>query len=107
MNNCLVGPIDLIYISYLDDVLCCSKTFEEHSGNLRTVLQEPKQRRVKLIPEKCLLFKNYVMYLWKIVSEEDYRDNRVEVTVVEKFKQKPSNVGDLRTLLQFIGYNGP
>lgn len=47
------------------------------------------------------------MYLWKIVSEEDYRDNRVEVTAVEKFKQKPSNVGDLRTLLQFIGYNGP
>ena len=105
MNNCLVGPIDLVYIRYLDGVFCCSKTFDEHLGNLMMVLQGLKQHGLKLRAEKCLFFKNEVTYLRKVVSEEGYRDNPVEVKAIKKFKQKPSNIGDLRTLLRFIAYN--
>ena len=60
-----------------------------------------KQHRVKLRAEKCLFFKNEVKYFGEIISEEGYRENPIGVAVIQKLKQKPSNVGDLRKLLGF------
>lgn len=47
-------------IPYLDDVLCFSKSFDEHVQVLRRVLQALQRHRVKLKPEKCELFRKEV-----------------------------------------------
>ncbi|KAI3364939.1 hypothetical protein L3Q82_000939 [Scortum barcoo] len=54
---------------YLDDVLCFSKSLEEHVQVLREVLQALQHHGVKLKPEKCELFLqraklNAVGYRW-------------------------------------------
>ena len=61
--NVLGDLRDTICISYLDDILCFSKNFDEHLTNLRTVLQKLKEHKIKLKAEKCVFFKQEVKYL--------------------------------------------
>ena len=52
--------LDLLHdeccIPYLDDVLCFSKSFNEHVQVLQKVLRALQRHGVKLKPEKCELF---------------------------------------------------
>ena len=104
MNECLVGLRDVICIPYLDDILVFSKSFEEHVENIREVLQRLKKNGIKLNPEKCNLFKKEVKYLGRIVSNEGYKVDPADSEALEKFREKPKTVGDLRKLLGFVGY---
>ena len=83
---------------------CLSKTFEEHVENVRTVLKRLKQHGIKLNPSKCNLFKKEVKYLGRILSGEGYKVDPADSVALEKFKEAPKTVGDLRKLLGFVGY---
>ena len=54
MEGCLEGITDEIRISYLDDVIVYSKTFEKQVENLRTVLRQlrkpPPRATALLLP---------------------------------------------------------
>ena len=104
INECLKGLRDLICIAYLDDILCYSKTFEQHLENVRTVLCRLKQSGVKVRAEKCDFFKEEVKYLGTMVSEKGYRPDPSNIEALEKFREPPKTVGDLRKLLGFLGY---
>jgi hypothetical protein len=43
-------------LAYLDDVVIIGRTFEEHMGNLTTVLQRFRRHNLKLKPKKCNIF---------------------------------------------------
>ena len=75
INVSVSGLPDLVYISYLDGLLCHYKTFYEYLRNLGMVLRRLKQHGVKLRAEQCLFLKNKVKYLGKIISEEGYNDD--------------------------------
>lgn len=47
---------DKCCITYLDDLLCFSKSFDEHMQVLHKVLQALQCHGIKLKPEKCELF---------------------------------------------------
>ena len=104
MNECLVGLRDICYIPYLDDILCYSSSFTEHKENLRKVLRRLKEHGIKLNPEKCVLFRNEVKYLGKIINKDGYHDDPVSTEALEKLKEIPTTIGELRTKLGFIGY---
>ena len=104
MNECLGDLRDTICISYLDDILCFSKNFDEHLTNLRTVLQKLKEHKIKLKAEKCVFFQQEVKYLGKIINSSGYRDDPINTEAIEKLRQPPKNIGDLRKLLGFVGY---
>ena len=104
INQCLSGLRDSICIPYLDDMLCCGKTFDEHIGNLRTIFCRPRQFAVKLKAEKCILFKPEIKYLGKIISEKGYKDVPINTEAIEKLCEPPKIVGDLRNLLGIMGY---
>lgn len=55
-------------IPYLDDVLCFSRSFEEHVEVLRRLLEALQRHRVKLRTEKCELFQKEVRYVGRLVS---------------------------------------
>ena len=104
MNECLVGLRDIICIPYLDDVLTYSKNFEDHLKHLETVLRRLNEHGIKLNAAKCHWFKKEVKYLGHVVSEEGYRPDGASDEVIDKLKKAPATVGELRSLLGFVGY---
>ena len=58
---------------YLDDVLCHSKTFDEHLEDLEKVLMKLKEHGVKLRAEKCEFAKKEIRYLGRLISGQGYR----------------------------------
>ena len=89
---------------YLDDVLVYSETFEEHIENLKRVLKRLRLRGIKLRADKCLFAKQEVRYLGRLISGNGYRPDPVDTAALENFRSPPKNVGELRSLLGFLGY---
>lgn len=99
MEGCLEGITDEIRISYLDDVIVYSKTFEKQVENLRTVLRQLRKHGVKLKPSKCSLFPREVCFLGRIVNHSGHTiDPRNTVVVTKLRDSNPKTVGDVRTL---------
>ena len=104
MNECLIGLRDVICIPYLDDILCYGRSFDEHVINLQKVLRRLREHGIKLRPEKCVLFKNEVKYLGKVITKDGYHDDLVNTEAVDILTTPPKIVGNLRKLLGFLGY---
>ena len=92
-------------IPYLDDVLCFSKSFNEHVEVLRKVLQALQRHGVKLKPEKCELFRKEVRYVGRLVSADGVRVDPKDLEAVRVLKYRaPKTVGDVRQVLGFLSY---
>jgi transposase InsO family protein len=105
MENCLGDLRDKICIPYLDDVLVYSGSWEQHLEDVRTVLRRLRVKGIKLKPSKCELFKREVRYLGHHISSEGYSMDRSDKEAVLALKDRePSNVGEVRQLLGFLGY---
>ena len=104
MNQMLGGLKGTICEPYLDDVLIYGKTFEEQVENLKKVLQRMRKNGVKLRADKCVFAKKEVRYLGRLISENGYRPDPVDAAALDKFKKAPTNVGELRSVLGFVGY---
>ena len=100
----LSGLLDRICLAYLDDILVYGKTFKEGVRNLKTVLRRLRSKGVKLRVGKCHFMKPEVRYLGRLVSSEGYRADPEDTKALEKFREAPKNVGEVRTLVGFLGY---
>ena len=70
---------------YLDDILVFSKTFEEHSDNLREVFQRLQQAGLCLKPKKCSSIQHSVDYLGYIVPKEGTTTDPKKVNAILDF----------------------
>uniref|UniRef100_A0A7M5XBV7 Uncharacterized protein n=1 Tax=Clytia hemisphaerica TaxID=252671 RepID=A0A7M5XBV7_9CNID len=104
VNEIMEDLLHQICAVYLDDVLAYSKTFDEHLSDLEQILVRMATHHMKLNPLKCKIFKNEVKYLGKIISSEGYHDDPAKTEVIEKLKDPPTTVKELRKLLGFVGY---
>lgn len=105
MEGVLDGLRDECCSPYLDDVLCFSKTFQEHVEDLRRVFQRLRKHGVKLRPKKCELFKRQVRYVGRLVTSEGVQIDPKDLEAVLHLKERePKNVGEVRALLGFLGY---
>lgn len=87
------------------DVLCFSKSFDEHVQVLRKVLQALKRHGVKLKPEKCELFRKEVPYVGCLVSADGVKVDPKDTEAVQALKHKrPQTVGEVRQLLGFLSH---
>lgn len=92
-------------IPYLDDVLCFSKSFDEHVQVLQKVLQALQRHGVKLKPAKCELFRKEVRYVGRLVSADGVKVDPKDIEAVQALKHKrPQTVGEVRQLLGFLSY---
>ena len=104
INACLANLCGEICFAYLDDILIFSKTFKEHIINTTKVLDCLEKKGVKLNPSKCCFFKREIRYLGRLVSEKGYRPDPENVKALDRCKVAPNTVGQLRSLLGFLGY---
>ena len=102
--SCLANLIDECCQAYLDDVLVYSKDFSSHVEALRSTLSCFRERGVKLNLGKCCLFKREVKYLGRLVSEKGYRPDPENTKALDKCLEPPKTVGQLRSLIGFLGY---
>ena len=103
VNNCLSKLRDTC-CAYLDDILVHSTSFVEHVRSVRRVLRCLRERGIKLNLKKCHLFRREVRYVGRLISADGYRPDPDNVKALDKCKERPKTVGDLRTLLGFLGY---
>ncbi|KAK7879003.1 hypothetical protein WMY93_034163, partial [Mugilogobius chulae] len=105
IEGVLEGIRDECCAPYLDDVLCYSKTFEDHVNHLRQVLCRMREHGIKLRATKCELFKREVRYLGRLVSGDGVKMDPQDLQAVLALKDRePQTVGDVKSLLGFLGY---
>ena len=104
MNKVLSDYKGILCEPYLDDVLCHSKSFDQHVEDLGKVLRRLREHGIKLRAEKCVFAKREVRYLGRLISGEGYRPDPEDTKALEKFRSPPKNIGELRSLLGFLGY---
>ena len=85
-------------------VLGYAKSFDEHLRHLQQVLHRLKLCDVKLCADKCVFLKQEVRYLGRLISKEGYRPDPKDTVALEKFRCPPKTMGELRSLLGFLGY---
>ena len=72
--------------------------------DLEKVLMRLREHGIKLRAEKCVFGKREVRYLGRLISGEGYRPDPEDMKALEKFRSPPTNIGELRSLLGFLGY---
>jgi len=70
MDLTLAGMLWTECLVYLDDVIIIGQTFEDHLGNLISVLERLRGVNLKAKPLKCAFFQKQVLYLGHIVSPD-------------------------------------
>ena len=103
VNNVLRGLLHQICAAYLDDILVYGKTFMDHVRNLKTVLQRLRVEGIRLRASKCFLFRKEFRYLGRLISKKGHRPDPKETAALEKFREPPKTVKELRTLLGLVG----
>lgn len=93
-------------VPYLDDILVYHQSFEDHLNHVWKVLQLLRNYGVKLKPSKCEFFKHEVHCLGRVISAEGSKIDPANIIGVRALKnKKPSNVGELRTIIGLLSYD--
>lgn len=105
LERVLEGNRDKCCVPYLDNVLCYSKTFDDHVDHLRRVFHRIWQHGIKCHPAKYELFKRQIRYImWMVFWERIQIDPKGLEGVLALEDKKPRTVGEVRTLLGFLSY---
>ena len=67
---CLTDYRDQFEAPYLDDVLVYSNSFEDHVSHLQLILQQFKEKGIRLKPSKSRFFQKQANFLGYIVTSE-------------------------------------
>ena len=84
---------------YIDDILICSRSFEEHIAHLRLVFQRLVKANLKLKLSKCSFLRKLVQYLGHIISQEGISPDPGKTSKVRNYPVPT----DVTTLRQFLG----
>lgn len=85
--------------AYLDDIIVCSETFEEHIKLLRQVTATLKRANLTINLSKCKFARSSLRYLGYIIDQDGLRTDPEKVSAILKFP-RPKNVTELK---RFIG----
>lgn len=85
--------------AYLDDIIVCSESFEEHLELLRKVMLTLKGANLTINVDKCKFARPSLRYLGYIIDKDGLRTDPEKVSAILNFP-RPKNVTELK---RFIG----
>ncbi|XP_073024290.1 uncharacterized mitochondrial protein AtMg00860-like [Primulina eburnea] len=103
MNRVFQPFLYQFVIVFIDDILIYSKSKEEHSHHLRTVLQTLQDRRLYAKFSKCDFWLDRVAFLGHIVSQNGLEVDPSKVEAVRDWPV-PKSVTEIRSFLGLAGY---
>ena len=71
-----------VAISYLDDILIFSTSFEEHLVHLNTIFERLKQHGLKLKLKKCSYLQTETNYLGFVIDENGIKPDQKKVEAI-------------------------
>ena len=103
MNRVFQPHLDRFTIVFIDDILGYSGSPEEHSKNLRIVLQTLRQRQLYAKLSKCQFWLDWVAFLGHVILVEGVCVDPQKIKVVVSWKP-PKNVSNVKSFLSLDGY---
>ena len=103
MQTVLAGLEGKSCFVYIDDILVCSRSFEEHIAHLREVLERLRRANLKLKLAKCSFLCKSVQYLGHVISREGISPDPAKTSKVREFPV-PTDVTKLRQFLGLASY---
>ncbi|EYC13949.1 hypothetical protein Y032_0042g619 [Ancylostoma ceylanicum] len=88
---------------YLDDILVCGRTEQEHMENLFALFERISEYGFKVRIEKCSFAKPEIRYLGFIMDKNGRRPNPEKIEAIKSMVE-PTNVGQLRAFLGTITF---
>lgn len=102
--NMLCHPyLDQIMVVYLDKIVMCTNTLEDHVKHLRKVIQVLQKNQLYIKREKCELTQHEVHFLGHIISQGKVHMDEAKVWAIQEWKA-PTNVTELRSFLRRVNY---
>ena len=103
INVTLAPGLRKFVIVFFDDILICSRSYEEHLQHINLVLQWLAKDQWKLKLSKCTFAQRTVAYLGHIISEQGVSTDPSKVQAIVDWPV-PSTVKELRSFLGLAGY---
>jgi len=103
MNRVFHTFLDKFVVVFIDDILVYSKSKEDHTEHLRTVLKTLADHRLCAKLKKCAFWMEKVHFLGHVISTEGILVDPAKVAIVVDWP-KPTNITEIRSFLGMAGY---
>src|SRR5882724_9419909 len=103
MNNIFVDMIDIIVITYLDDILIYSDNISEHKAHVLEVLHRLCTNRLFAHADKCNFHATSCEYLRYMLSLEGLTMAPYKVQIIQDWLE-PQKVKDVQSFLGFANF---
>lgn len=98
MNHLFVDLEPQVFC-YLDDIIICTRTFEEHIALLKEVARRLKQAKLTISPEKSKFCRAEMKYLGYVLNEQGWNVDPEKIECIVKFPAPTSR----KEVQRFLG----
>ena len=88
---------------YMDDIICFSKSLEEHRQHLKLIFEKLREFNLKAQIDKCEFFRKDVEFLGHTVTPHGIKPNPSKLIAIEKYPI-PKTTKEIKSFLGLIGY---
>jgi hypothetical protein len=103
MNDIFREYLNKFDIVFLDDIIICSKSKEEHEKHFRMVLQVLREHQLYAKLSNCSFYQKQIYYLGHIISEEGIEVDLEKIEAIRGWSM-PNNVIEVRSFMGLAGY---
>ena len=103
MNHILSDVLDIGVLTYIDDILVCAQTEEEHDRLIKNVLERLQQNGLAVSPEKCVWKAEEVEFLGYIIGRNGISMSQDKVEAVLAW-ERPTSIKEVQSFLGFANF---
>ncbi|WZY86898.1 hypothetical protein YC2023_033282 [Brassica napus] len=103
MNHVLRSFIGIFVVVYFDDILVYSKSFNDHIGHLRAVLDVLRKESLFANLKKCTFGTDHLVFLGFVVSADGVKVDQEKVKAIQEWPI-PKTISEVRSFHGLAGF---